>query len=223
MSSAAPPPPLTRLGRLPERGRHDRATIDAILDAGLVAHVGFLRQGRPSVIPTLYLRHGDEVVIHGSPASALLRTAKAGADLCLTVTVLDGLVLARSAFHHSANYRSVVVYGSGRWIERPERDDLLDLFVDRVVPDRLPHLRPPTRNELVGTAMVGISLTDASAKVRSGPPVDDDSDVSLGIWAGVVPTAIVAGSPRPDDASVDLPIPEHVAALRLPQEGRPSW
>ena len=205
---------LTQFKRHPERGNHDRATIDAILDSAFVAHVGFLRHGKPSVIPTLAVRVHDEVVIHGSPASALLRAAKAGTDLCLTVTQMDGLVLARSAFNHSANYRSVLVYGRGRWLKGDEKVAAMEALVEKITPGRLPHLRPLTRNEIAGTAVVAIALTDASAKVRSGPPVDEDADYVLPIWAGVIPIETRFGTPTPDPrnlAGVDLP--DHVAAL----------
>ncbi|MGH8911073.1 MAG: pyridoxamine 5'-phosphate oxidase family protein [Acidimicrobiia bacterium] len=205
---------LTQFKRHPERGSHDRAIIDAILDTALVAHVAFLRHGKPSVIPTLAVRLDDEVIIHGSPASALLRAAKAGTDLCLTVTHIDGLVLARSAFNHSANYRSVLVYGRGRWLEGDEKLAAMEALVEKIAPGRLPHLRPLTRNEIAGTAVVAIALTDASAKVRRGQPVDEDADYALPIWAGVVPIETRLGAPTSDPRNLaGVGLPDHVAAL----------
>lgn len=208
------PTPITQLKRLPDRGTHDRAVIDAILDDGVVAHVGFVRHGLPAVIPTLYVRRGDEVLLHGSPASAPLRAAKAGESLCVTVTHVDGLVLARSAFHHSANYRSVVVYGRGRWLTGKEKNAALDTVVDRIAPGRRPHLRPMTRNEIAGTAVVAVPLDQASAKIRTGPPGDDAADYDLPIWAGVVPIDVRFGAPVPDPRNLpELEVPEHVTAM----------
>lgn len=205
---------LTQFKRLPDRGSHDRAAIDAILDAGYVAHVGFIRDGHPAVIPTLYVRRDDHILIHGSPASAPLRAAKSGASLCITVTQLDGLVLARSAFHHSANYRSAVVYGEGRWLSGEEHSDALDTVIDRIAPGRRPYLRPPTRNEVAGTAVVAIPLDEASAKVRSGPPGDDEADYLLPIWAGVIPIEVGLGEPVPDPRNLPgVELPPHVAAM----------
>lgn len=207
-------PSITQLKRLPERGSHDRSVIDSILDAGLVAHVGFVRMGRPSVIPTLAVRRGDEVLIHGSPASALLRAAKAGADLCLTLTEVDGLVLARSAFHHSANYRSVVVYGRGRWLEGAEKVVAMEALVEKIIPGRLPDLRPMSQKEIAATAVVAISLDEASAKIRTGPPGDDEADYNLPIWAGVIPIVAGFGAPQPDPRNLPgVGQPAHVAAL----------
>lgn len=205
---------LTEFHRLPERGTHDPGAVNEILDAALVAHVGFLRQGHPAVVPTLVVRIGDQAYIHGSPASTLLRAGKGGADLCLTATLLDGLVLARSAFHHSANYRSVIAYGRGRWVEGDEKSAAMDAIVEKVSPGRLPHLRPMTRNELAGTGIVAIALDRATAKVRTGGPIDDEADHDLGIWAGVVPIEASFGEPIPDRRNPEgLAVPEHVVAM----------
>lgn len=201
----------TRLRRQPERGRHDREAIDAILDEGRIAHVGFVRDGRPAVIPTLYLRRDDEILLHGSPASGVLRAARSGQELCVEVTLLDGLVLARSAFHHSANYRSVVIYGHGRMLDADERSAALDAFVDRLVPGRRPHLRPTTAKEVASTAVVAVPLDEASAKVRTGPPIDDEEDYELDIWAGVLPLTRELGEPVADPRNrPGAQLPEHL-------------
>jgi len=209
------PSPATTV-RYPGRGRYDRATIDAILDAGFLAHVGLVAaDGRPVVVPMLYARRGDEVLIHGSPATRLVRSLKAGAEVCLTVTHLDGLVLARSAFHHSANYRSVVVLGRARYLDDlGERAAALAAITDRIVPHRADHLRPMTDKEVRATAVLAVPLTEASAKVRTGPPVDDDEDYALPIWGGTIPVVTTFGEPSDDGRNLDgVAIPEHVRAM----------
>jgi nitroimidazol reductase NimA-like FMN-containing flavoprotein (pyridoxamine 5'-phosphate oxidase superfamily) len=209
------PSPRTRVRRLPKRGEYDRATIDAILDEALICHVGFVVDGQPFVIPTLHARLGDEVMIHGSAASRALKTLAAGAPLCLTATLIDGLVLARSAFHHSVNYRSVVVLGSARLLETAEeKTAALEAFTERMVPGRWQHIRWPTRQELKGTKVLALPIDEASAKVRSGPPGDDDEDYALDAWAGVVPLAPAFGAPEPDPLLREgIPVPEHVDRL----------
>src|SRR5919204_2554675 len=167
----------TRVRRQPKRGRHDRATIDAILDEALVAHVAFVHDGRPAVIPTLLARVGDEVYLHGSSASRALRTLQAGAEACVEVTHVDGIVLARSAFHHSINYRSAVLYGTLRAVEDPrERTRALEVFTEKLIPGRWEHVRWPTRQELKGTAVLTMPIEEGPAKVRSRPPGDHDED-----------------------------------------------
>lgn len=204
----------TDFRRKPERGHHDPDTIHAVLDSEFVAHVGFLRQGLPAVLPMLYVRRGDEILLHGNPASPLMRSAKRGDQVCVSVAKVDGVVLARSAFNHSVNYRSVVVYGAARWITGADRVEALDILVDRLVPDRRPHVRPMTRNEIAGTAVVGVSLDQASAKIRTGPPIDDEADYELPIWAGVVPLRSVTGEPIPDPRNhPGTEVPEHVTSL----------
>jgi nitroimidazol reductase NimA-like FMN-containing flavoprotein (pyridoxamine 5'-phosphate oxidase superfamily) len=189
----------TRLRRLPDRGRHDRDTIDAILDAGFVCHVGFVAHGQPFVIPTGYARASDELLIHGSSASRMVQNLSAGLDVCVTVTLVDGLVLARSAFHHSVNYRSVVVLGRARLVTDPdEKMVALRCFTDHVVSGRFEETRRPTAQELKGTAVLALPLAEASAKVRSGPPLDDEEDLAVDVWAGVVPLVMVTGPPLPD-------------------------
>jgi hypothetical protein len=205
---------LTEFKRLPERGTNDPDTVNAILDSALVGHVGFLRAGHPAVIPTLVVRRGDQAYIHGSPASALIRAGKAGAEICLTVTLIDGLVLARSAFHHSANYRSAVVYGQGRWVEGEEKVDVFEALVEKIVPGRLPHLRPLTRKEMAATGVVALGLDQATAKIRTGPPADEEADYDLAIWAGVVPIETVFAAPVPDPRNQPgLSVPDHVGRL----------
>jgi len=191
--------PRTKLRRLPKRGAHDRPTIDAILDEALISHVGFVHDGRPAVIPTLHARLGDEVVIHGSAASRMLRALATGIDVCLTATLIDGLVLARSAFHHSVNYRSVVLYGQAHLISEPaEKEQALEAFTERMLPGRWADVRWPTRKELKATTVLKLPIDEGSAKVRTGPPIDDEEDYALDVWAGVVPLSLVRGEPVPD-------------------------
>ena len=190
----------TTVRRLPERGRYDRETIFAILDEGFVCHVGFVADGQPYVIPTLYVRDGEHLYVHGSAASRLVRALSAGADLCLTATLVDGLVLARSAFHHSVNYRSVVVLGRAHAVEDPvEKTKALRLLTNRLVAGRFEEVRAPSPQELKGTAVLAVPLAEASAKVRTGPPKDDAADYALEVWAGVVPLIVTAGVPVADE------------------------
>jgi uncharacterized protein len=199
----------TQIKRLPQRGEYDRSTIHYILDEGLICHVGFVVNAQPFVIPTAYGRVGDRLYIHGSPASRMLRTLKAGIDVCATVTLLDGLVLARSAFHHSMNYRSVVMFGQATLVEDPEEKlAALQAFTEHIVPDRWAAVRPPTPQEIAGTLVLSLPITEASAKVRSGPPSDDEADYALPIWAGEIPLQLTAGIPIADprlDSSTELP------------------
>jgi nitroimidazol reductase NimA-like FMN-containing flavoprotein (pyridoxamine 5'-phosphate oxidase superfamily) len=193
------PTELTTLKRLPQRGVYDRETIYQILDEGFICHVGFAVDSQPFVIPTGYVRDGDSIYIHGSAASRMLKNLKGGIDICFTATLTDGLVLARSAFHHSFNYRSVVVFGRASIIE----DESAKLaaaraFVEHVVPGRWQEARQPTESELRATMVLSLPLAEASAKVRTGPPLDDDDDYGLDVWAGVLPLGIVAGAPLAD-------------------------
>jgi nitroimidazol reductase NimA-like FMN-containing flavoprotein (pyridoxamine 5'-phosphate oxidase superfamily) len=200
----------TKLKRLPKRGAFDRETVYGILDEGFVCHVGFLADGHPVVIPTAYGRAGDVVYIHGSRASRMLRAAGAGAEVCVTVTLIDGLVLARSAFHHSMNYRSVVIFGTARVVESDEeKTEALRAFTEHVMRGRWDEVRPPSAQELNQTTVLALSLEEASAKVRTGPPIDDEEDYELKVWAGVVPLDISAGEAIPDPrlhAGTPLPI-----------------
>jgi uncharacterized protein len=184
---------------MPARARYDRDAIDAILDEAMVGHLGFTHERQPFVIPTLHARVGEEVYFHGSAASRTIRALGAGAPACLTVTLLDGLVLARSAVHHSVNYRSVVVLGSARLVEDlSERRTAVQAFTERLIPGRWQEVRPPTVKELKAIHVLALSLEEASAKIRTGPPLDDDEDYALPAWAGVIPLHTHAGAPRPD-------------------------
>jgi nitroimidazol reductase NimA-like FMN-containing flavoprotein (pyridoxamine 5'-phosphate oxidase superfamily) len=199
MATEAAPTPRTTVRRLPERGRYDAATIAAILDEALVCHVGFVADGQPFVIPTTYARVGDKLYVHGSAASRMLRTLKSGVPVCVTVTLLDGLVLARSAFHHSMNFRSVVILGTAQEVTDPaEKDAALAAIVEHVVPGRSEHVRGPNANELKATLVLRVPLAEASAKVRTGPPKDDAEDYALPCWAGEIPLRLVTQPPIAD-------------------------
>jgi nitroimidazol reductase NimA-like FMN-containing flavoprotein (pyridoxamine 5'-phosphate oxidase superfamily) len=201
----------TKLRRLPKRGAHDRPTIDAILDEALISHVGFVHDGRPAVIPTLHARVGDQVLIHGSAASRILRALATGIDACLTATLIDGIVLARSAFHHSVNYRSVILYGTARLVTDPgEREQALEAFTERLMPGRWADVRWPTRKELKATTVLSLAIEEGSAKVRTGPPIDDDEDYALDAWAGVVPLQLTRGEPVADPLlRAGIPVPAY--------------
>jgi nitroimidazol reductase NimA-like FMN-containing flavoprotein (pyridoxamine 5'-phosphate oxidase superfamily) len=193
------PTSRTQVKRLPKRGVYDKSAVHAILDEGIVCHVGFNFQEQPYVIPTGYVRVDDTIYIHGSPASRMLNAAGGGMEICLTVTLLDGLVLARSAFHHSMNYRSVVVLGKARLVTDPaEKVAALRAFVNHVVPGRWNECRQPTEKEVQGTIVLALPLEEVSAKVRNGPPIDDEEDYALPIWAGVVPLRVEPRDPVPD-------------------------
>ncbi|HET7568067.1 MAG TPA: pyridoxamine 5'-phosphate oxidase family protein [Gaiellaceae bacterium] len=183
----------TRVRREPQRGRYDRETIDAILDEALYCHLGFAVDGQPYVIPTLHARVGDELYVHGSSASRMLRHAADGAPMCATVTLLDGLVLAKSVFNHSIDYRSVVVLGRARLVGGDEKVEALRAFTEHVAPGRWEEARQPTPLELKATAILSLPLDEASAKVRTGPPEEEPEDVDLPVWSGVVPIHLAAG------------------------------
>jgi uncharacterized protein len=189
---------------MPARASYDREAIDAILDEAMVAHVGFAVDGQPYVIPTLHARVGDTVYFHGSSGSRTIRALAAGAPACLTVTLLDGLVLARSAVHHSVNYRSAVVFGKATPIEGlSERTAAIQAFTERLIPGRWDEVRPPTDKEVKAIQVLAMPLTESSAKVRTGPPVDDEEDYALPTWAGVIPLQTLAGVPIPDERLSD--------------------
>jgi nitroimidazol reductase NimA-like FMN-containing flavoprotein (pyridoxamine 5'-phosphate oxidase superfamily) len=186
-----------------KRGHYDRATIDAILDEGILCHVGFVHEGNPVVIPTLYWREGDAIYLHGSIVSRMLGSA-IGAPVCVTVTHLDGLVLARSAFHHSANYRSVVLLGRPEEVTDPrEREARMRVFMEGLIPGRWDTLRPVKPRELKATRLIRLAIDEASAKIRTGPPIDDAEDVTWPTWGGVLPLSIRAGDPLPDEHERD--------------------
>ena len=187
-----------RVRRLGRRAHYDRPTIDAILDGGLVAHVATVRDGRPVVVPMLHARDGDWLILHGSPASGTFKRAREQ-DVCVTVTLLDGLVLARSAFHHSVDYRSVVVLGRAEGVDdEADRRRLLEAFMERLLPGREATLRPMTAAKIRQTGILRLSLERASAKVRTGPPVDEEADYGWPAWAGVLPIITRFGDPEPD-------------------------
>jgi nitroimidazol reductase NimA-like FMN-containing flavoprotein (pyridoxamine 5'-phosphate oxidase superfamily) len=216
-AGAAPASERVRLRRRRERGSHDRAVIDAILDEALIAHLGVADEhGQPFVIPTLHARCDDLVYCHGSAASRTMRALAAGAPACLTVSLIDGLVLARSAMHHSANYRSAMILGTGRLVEDSgEKRAALRAVVEHIVPGRAAHVREPNAKELRATAVVALPLDEASAKIRDGPPVDDEDDYAMAVWAGIIPLRMQAGEPQPDPRLAhELALPEHVRAYR---------
>jgi nitroimidazol reductase NimA-like FMN-containing flavoprotein (pyridoxamine 5'-phosphate oxidase superfamily) len=193
------PTPRTTLKRLPQRGHFDRPTVNAILDEALVCHVGFVVDEQPFVIPTIHARVGDHVYVHGSAASRMLKTLRGGVRVAVTATLVDGLVLARSAFHHSMNYRSVVVLGTAVAVEDPkEKWDALHAIVEHVAPGRWAEVREPTDKEMAATLVLRVPIEEASAKVRTGPPIDDEEDYARGCWAGVLPLRMVTGPPLPD-------------------------
>ena len=191
--------PRTRVRRVPERGRYDRATIEAVIDDALVCHVGFVSDGSPYVIPMACARDGERLLLHGSTASRLMRTLTAGAEVCVTVTHLDGVILARAAFDNSMNYRSAVVVGRAEAITDPERKlDALRALVERLIPGRWEEARGPNDSELRATTILSLPLSEASAKIRTGPPRDAEEDLELDVWAGELPIRMVSLDPVPD-------------------------
>lgn len=203
----------SRIRRLPDRGFYDKDDVYRILDAGTVCHVGIAPDGKPVVIPTLYARVGDEIVLHGSTASRLLRYVREGGQVCVTVTHVDGVVLARSLFHHSINYRSAVVFGTGRVVEKEaEKIEALKAITDQLMAGRWEDARRPSPVELKATAVVAVLIEEASAKVRTGPPGDEQEDYELDVWAGVLPIRAAAGEPQPDPLMrPGIPIPDYVS------------
>ncbi len=212
---AKPPSERIALRRLPARGVYERASIHAILDEALYCHVGFVDAGQPVVIPTIHARLGDRLVLHGSRQSRMLQRLAQGSPACITVTLLDGLVLARSTFHHSMNYRSVVIFAVGCEITNPgEKNRALTALVEHVIPGRSAEARPPNERELAATSVVSFPLDESSAKVRTGPPSDDPADLSLPIWAGILPLSLAAGAPESDPRLAGIPVPDYVTHFR---------
>jgi nitroimidazol reductase NimA-like FMN-containing flavoprotein (pyridoxamine 5'-phosphate oxidase superfamily) len=211
------PTPRTKVRRLPKRASYDKLAVHAILDEGFVCHIGFALDEQPYVIPTIYVRAGDTLYVHGSAASRMLRSLTRGVPVCVTVTLLDGLVLARSAFHHSLNYRSVVVIGNARLVaDTDEKMRALHLITDHVVPGRWEEVRSPTELELRQSSVLAVPLAEVSAKIRSGPPIDDEEDYALSVWAGVVPVTTRLGTPL-SDGRVPAGVPEFdLARLTCP-------
>ena len=220
MAKAAPPTSRTRVRRLPARGAYDRSVIDEILDEGLVAHVGFVHDGAPFVIPMGYARDGDRILLHGSAASRLMRLLASGVEAAVTVTLLDALVLARSAVPHSMKYPSGVVLGRPSEVRDDEaKRRALDCLVDRLVPGRASDSRPANARELRATLVVELPIHEASAKARSGPPSDDDEDLALPHWAGLIPARTVWGPPAPaPDLRPGIEAPAYAAGYRRPGE-----
>lgn len=193
------PTERTQVHRLPKRGVYDKAQVHSILDEGFICHIGFVVDGQPYVVPTGYGRVEERLFIHGSSASRMLRKLDQGIDLCLTVTLVDGLVLARSAFHHSMNYRSVMVLGKAQTItDKQEKLAALRSITNHIVPGRWEEVRQPDDRELKATSVLALYLDEVSAKVRTGPPIDDEEDYTLPIWAGVVPVRCQVEVPLPD-------------------------
>jgi nitroimidazol reductase NimA-like FMN-containing flavoprotein (pyridoxamine 5'-phosphate oxidase superfamily) len=212
----------TELRRIPDRGSHDWETINQILDAGFLAHVGFCVNGQPFVIPTLYGRDGERLYLHGSAASRMLRELETGIPTCVTVTLVDGLVLSRSAFDHSMNYRSVVAFGTARKIVDPEQKiESLRLISEHLIAGRWQEVRGPSEQELKATTVLEFSIEEASSKVRSGPPLDDESDYGLRVWAGVLPLEIKSRPPIPDDKLIEgVTLPDYVRRYDARINGR---
>jgi uncharacterized protein len=218
-TTAASPSERVRVRRKRERASYDRGVIDAILDEALIAHLGIVDEaGQPFVIPTLHARSGDVVYCHGSSASRTLRALAAGAPACLTVSLIDGLVLARAAMHHSANYRSAMLIGQARIVrDVEEKRAALRAVVEHIVPGRWDDVRAPSENELKATAVLALPIDEASAKVRSGGPVDDEDDYALPAWAGVIPLVSLPRSPEPDARlRAGIAPPAYVTGYRRP-------
>jgi nitroimidazol reductase NimA-like FMN-containing flavoprotein (pyridoxamine 5'-phosphate oxidase superfamily) len=215
------PTSRTAFKRLPKRGSYERAILYRILDEALVCHVGFVSAGTPVVIPTAYGRAGDTLLLHGSAAGRMLRTVGGGVDVCVTVTLVDSLVLARSAFHHSMNYRSAVVFGRARVVDDPdEKVAALRAITEHIVPGRWPDVRAPHAQELKGTLVLALTLDEASAKVRTGPPIDDEEDYALPVWAGELPLRVVPQTPVADARLVPgVGVPPYVRVYRRPTNG----
>ena len=206
------PTQRSQIKRIPKRGNYETQVIYDILDEALICHIGFTANNQPFVIPTAYGRIDDKLYIHGSPASRMLRTLNQGIDVCVTVTLLDGLVLARSAFHHSMNYRSVVIFGTANLVDDiEEKSEALRAFTEHVIPQRWQEARQPNKQELQGTMVLSLPLQEASAKIRTGMPNDDEPDYSLPIWAGVLPLQIVPGKPIADERLIQgVKVPDYV-------------
>ena len=201
----------TTVRRLPKRAAYDRDTVYAILDEALICHVGFVVDGHPAVIPTIHWREGDTLYFHGSPAAGFLRTLRNGVETCVTVTLLDGLVLARSAFHHSMNYRSAVILGQAREVAGDEKLAALDALVEHVCKGRSADARRPNEAEIKQTLVLALPIEEASAKVRTGGPLDDEEDYALDIWAGVLPLKLVPQAPIAGDRlPANLAVPDYV-------------
>lgn len=207
----------TKLRRLAARGQYDAESVNAVLDAQQVCHVAYVEAGEPRIIPTLYVRRGESVYLHGNRQSALLKHLAAGGFACLSVMSLDGVVVARSGFNCSMNYRSAVVFGQGEEVPDGEREEILEAFVEALVPGHLAAVRQSTPQELAATAVVRIALTEASVKIRTGPPVDADFDLDSDVWAGVIPLQTIALAPVPSpDLYPDIELPDYIRSYHPP-------
>ena len=213
MTSTIPVTKQTKLRRLPKRGKYDRETINSILDEAFICHVGFVVDGQPYVIPTGYARIDNDLYIHGSSASRMLRSLAKGVDVCVTVTLIDGLVLARSAFHHSVNHRSVVILGKAVLVEDVgEKTKALEAFTEHIIPGRWADVRWPSDIELKATSVLKLHIEEASAKIRTGGPIDDEADYSTDVWAGVLPLVLKSQEPVPDERLESrIAIPKYVS------------
>ena len=216
MPEITPPTERTRVVREPHRGAYDRETIDKILDEGYVCHLGFSVDGQPYVIPTLYARLGDAIYFHGSAASRMLRNLSEGIPVCLTVTLTDGFVLARSVFNHSMNYRSVVALGKATLVDAPEEKlEAMRAFTEKIIPGRWNEARQPNEKEIKATSILHLPLTEVSAKIRVGPPEDDAPDYAWPVWAGVIPLSLAPGAPiRDERCDPAIPTPAYAAQYK---------
>ena len=216
MMSQFPVTARNRVRRLPKRGHYDRETVHAIIDEALVCHVAFSMEGVPTVIPTLHARRGDSLLLHGSSKSRLLRHAGEGHPVSVAMTILDGIVLARSVFHHSMNYRSVVIHGTGQLLEsEEEKRTALEAFAEHIARGRWADVRQPSRKELKATSVVSIPIDLAAAKIRTGPPLDENEDYALPVWAGVLPLSLKAGKPEADPRlDRDIEVPPYIRRYR---------
>lgn len=207
------PTDKNRVRRMPTRGAYDTATIYPIVDAALICHVGLVQDGEPVVIPTLHARRGDEILLHGATTSRLMQYAAAGHPLCLTMTLVDGLVLARSVFHHSVNYRSAVLFGRGQLVPDDQKLAYLAHFTEKLLPGRWDDVRTPNAAEFKATAVVAVTIESASAKVRTGPPKDDEEDYALPVWAGVLPIQQAFGALEADpQLTEEIAVPGYLQA-----------
>lgn len=222
MPSPEAPSPRTRLRRGADRGDYAPATVREILAAGSLCHLGFAAEGQPHIIPTFYGVMGDEIVVHGSTANRALRALAGGGEACIVVSLVDGLVLARSAFHHSMNYRSVVVYGRARGVDEPdEKLEALRVMIEKLVPGRWDDVRGPNREEFARTLVLAVPLDEASAKIRRGPPVDDEEDHAMDCWAGVIPVSTALDEPVGDPRLREgIAVPGYVDAYRRGSTGK---
>ncbi|MEP7190038.1 MAG: pyridoxamine 5'-phosphate oxidase family protein [Roseiflexaceae bacterium] len=217
MTDAFPKTAGNKVKRLPERGHYDAATIYPIVDAALICHVGFVLEGQPFVIPTLHARQDDTILLHGAKGSRLLRHIQSGGEVCITITHVDGIVLARSVFHHSINYRSAVLFGKGSVIEDEQAKlQALEAFTERLIPGRWQDARPPNALELKQTTVIAVQIESASAKLRTGPPGDEADDLDLPVWAGVLPLRQITGAPLADpQLSPGIELPDYIRDFDL--------